>query len=179
MLERLFVEIVGDSPVMQALVGGIVIAVFNTLGALVVLVWPNPSDQALDTALGFAAGVMLSASFTSLFLPGIDFASAPTYDAVSVAGFELVGIVPVIIGFALGVVLLDRADQWVPHVHVVITGKTRVEEDTPADASESPSKTPESRPYCCSSSPSRFTTCRRDSRSASASVRATSATRWR
>ena len=130
-LERLFVETVGTNPVVQALVGGVVIAAFNTLGALLVLVWPNPSDQALDTALGFAAGVMLSASFTSLILPGIEFASAPAYDAVSVVGFELVGIVPVIVGFALGVVLLDRADQWVPHVHVVITGKTRVEEDTP------------------------------------------------
>ncbi|WP_137285065.1 ZIP family metal transporter [Halorussus salinisoli] len=107
MLSEWFVRIVGHDPVMQGLAGGIVIAVMNTLGAALVVVWPDPSEQALDGALGFAAGVMLSASFTSLILPGI----------------EIGGIWPVLVGFAFGVLLLDRADQWVPHVHVVITGR--------------------------------------------------------
>ena len=123
-LSRLFVEVVGTDPLMQGLAGGIVIAAMNTLGAMLVLVWPNPSERSLDGTLGFAAGVMLSASFTSLILPGIE------------AG----GIWPVLVGFALGVFILDRADQWVPHIHVVITGRNatsassdaRIEEDTAA-----------------------------------------------
>jgi len=95
---------------MQGLVGGVFIALLNTFGAALVVVWPDPSERALDGALGFAAGVMLSASFTSLILPGI----------------EIGGIGPVLAGFVLGVVLLDRADQWVPHIHVVVTGRRNV-----------------------------------------------------
>ncbi len=109
MLEDLFVEIVGQNRILWGLAGGLIIAVLNTLGALLVLVWRDPSERSLDAALGFAAGVMLSASFTSLILPGI----------------EVGGIVPVVVGFALGVLVLDRADQWVPHVHVIITGDVR------------------------------------------------------
>ena len=105
----LFVNIVGTNPILQGLAGGIIIAFLNLVGALLVLVWRNPSQRGLDGALGFAAGVMLSASFTSLILPGIE------------AG----GLVPVVIGLALGVFVLDRADAWVPHVHVLVTGKRR------------------------------------------------------
>ncbi|USZ67492.1 ZIP family metal transporter [Halorussus salilacus] len=120
MVTRLFVELVGTDPVMQGLAGGIVIAAMNTLGAMLVLVWPNPSEKSLDAALGFAAGIMLSASFTSLILPGIE------------AG----GIWPVLAGFGLGVVVLDRADQWVPHVHVVITGRNAARADGDARIEE-------------------------------------------
>lgn len=104
-----FLKVSGPNPIMQGLVGGVFIALLNVLGALVVLVWRNPSRRSLDTALGFAAGVMLTASFTSLILPGI---------AVG-------GLLPVVVGIALGVVVLDRADTWVPHMHVMVTGKVR------------------------------------------------------
>ncbi len=106
-----FVRVAGTDPVVQALVAGVVIALFNTGGALLVLVWRDPSERALDGALGFAAGVMLAASFTSLILPGIEFG----------------GVLPVLVGFVLGVLLLDQADQWVPHVHFVVTGRRRLE----------------------------------------------------
>jgi len=85
----------------QGLAGGIVITLFNMAGALLVMVWRKPSDKFLNTSLGFAAGVMLSASFTSLILPGIDYG----------------GIGPVLIGMILGVIVLDLADRWVPHMH--------------------------------------------------------------
>jgi len=123
MFAEQFVDLVGPDPIVQAFVAGVVIAGLNTLGALTVLVWRNPSERGLDTALGFAAGVMLSASFTSLLLPGIDIANEPSYPAVELGGVALVGIVPVLVGFALGVVLLDRADAWVPGVQRVITGQ--------------------------------------------------------
>lgn len=106
---ELIIELVGTNPIWQGLLGGVVIASLNLLGALAVLVWRNPTRRQLDGALGFAAGVMLTASFTSLILPGID------------AG----GLLPVVIGIALGIFVLDRADAWVPHVHVLVTGHRR------------------------------------------------------
>lgn len=127
-----FVSVVGPDPVIQALVGGIVIAVLNLVGALAVLVVRNPSDRTLDTLLGFAAGVMLSASFTSLILPGIEFASEPEYQAIGIGPVQLVGIVPVIIGFVVGVALLDRADDLAPQVGAVITGRTAIDDDDAA-----------------------------------------------
>ncbi|UPV74821.1 ZIP family metal transporter [Halorussus limi] len=122
MLSEWFVRLVGTDPVIQGLAGGVFIASLNTLGAALVVVWPDPSDRALDGALGFAAGVMLSASFTSLILPGI----------------EIGGIGPVLVGFALGVLLLDRADQWVPHIHVVVTGRRRDYSDGGPTSDERP-----------------------------------------
>ena len=83
----LFLRIAGPNPVWQAVVGGTFIALMNVIGALVVMVWRSPSQRSLDVALGFAAGVMLTASFTSLILPGIDYG----------------GLLPVVIGIALGV----------------------------------------------------------------------------
>ena len=111
-LHELFVRIAGTEPLLQGLVGGVVIAFLNLVGALVILVWRNPSERSLDGALGFAAGVMLAASFTSLILPGI----------------EIGGILPVMAGVVLGALVLDRADAWVPHVHVLITGRVRADE---------------------------------------------------
>lgn len=99
----------GAQPVLLALLAGIVIASFNLLGALAIVPWRNPSPRQMDAALGFAAGVMLTASFTSLILPGIEYG----------------GLLPVVGGLALGVLVLDRADAWVPHVHVLVTGRRR------------------------------------------------------
>ena len=122
-VSELFVRVVGSNPIVQGLAGGIVIAGMNLFGALLVLVWRDPSERSLDGALGFAAGVMLAASFTSLIIPGIE---AEPYG----------GIVPVIIGLVLGVIVLDRADAWVPHVHFLITGKVRENGTTPREAAD-------------------------------------------
>ena len=111
-LHEIFIQVAGTNPVLQGLAGGFVIASLNMIGALSVLVWRDPSEQSLDGALGFAAGVMLAASFTSLILPGI----------------EIGGILPVMVGVVMGALLLDRADAWVPHVHVLITGRVRPDE---------------------------------------------------
>lgn len=91
------------SPVWQGLVGGVVITLLNMIGALGVLVWRKPSERFLDAALGFAAGVMLTASFTSLILPGI------------AAG----GLLPVVVGMLAGVLVLDLTDHIVPHMHAI------------------------------------------------------------
>ncbi|NOX44812.1 MAG: ZIP family metal transporter, partial [Caldiserica bacterium] len=63
-MEALIARISGGNLILQGLIGGIVITLFNTLGALLVVVWRRPREGFLDGALGFAAGVMLTASFT-------------------------------------------------------------------------------------------------------------------
>lgn len=91
------------SPIIQGLLGGVIIALFNMLGALLVLVWRRPSARVLNVGLGLAAGVMLTASFTSLILPGIEYG----------------GVLPVLAGIAAGSLLLAAADKWIPHLHMV------------------------------------------------------------
>lgn len=111
---EVFVRIVRTSPVIQALVGGSIIAAMNLFGALLVLIWRNPSERALDGMLGFAAGVMLAAAFTSLILPGIEDYSGGNP-------------IPTLIGVGLGGLFLDRADTMVPHAHYLLTGKRRTD----------------------------------------------------
>jgi Predicted divalent heavy-metal cations transporter len=83
------------------LIGGVIITGLNAFGALLVLVWPRPSGRVLDGMLGFAAGVMLTASFTSLILPGISQG----------------GLGPVVAGIGLGAIFLGFSDRFIPHLH--------------------------------------------------------------
>ncbi|MFB6304895.1 MAG: ZIP family metal transporter [Haloferacaceae archaeon] len=106
-----FLRTFGPDPVVHGLVGGLVIAMMNLFGATLVFVWRDPSEQSLDGALGFAAGVMLAASFTSLIIPGIDYAGGDP--------------LPVLFGVVLGALFLDRADGLVPHAHYLVTGERR------------------------------------------------------
>ena len=59
------------SIVLWGLVGGLVAMAATTLGAVPALIGRSMSQRTSDTMLGFAAGVMLSASYFSLILPGI------------------------------------------------------------------------------------------------------------
>jgi ZIP family zinc transporter len=117
-VEDLFVSVAGTNPVMQGFAGGVVIAFLNLVGALAIVVLRNPSRLLLNGALGFSAGVMLAASFTSLILPGIDQG----------------GLLPVMTGIALGVLVLDRSDAWMPHAHILITGRFRRDQRPEATA---------------------------------------------
>jgi ZIP family zinc transporter len=108
-----FVDLVGTDPVVQALVGGTIIALLNLFGASLILVLREPSERLLDGALGFAAGIMLAAAFTSLILPGIEFADGDP--------------VPVLVGVLLGALFLDRSDVVVPHAHYLLTGRRRTD----------------------------------------------------
>jgi ZIP family zinc transporter len=111
----------GPDPVVNGLIGGIVIAGLNLLGASIVFVWRDPSERALDGALGFAAGVMLAAAFTSLIIPGIE-------------QYSNGNPIPVLVGVALGALALDQSDVFVPHAHFLLSGRRR-EDAAPAGAS--------------------------------------------
>ncbi|MBV0903810.1 ZIP family metal transporter [Haloarcula salina] len=120
-LVELFAGVVGTDPLINGLVGGIIIALMNLFGASLVFVWRDPSERALDAALGFAAGVMLAAAFTSLILPGIEEYSAGNP-------------IPTLVGVALGALFLDQADGLVPHAHYLLTGRRRTDAANPSQS---------------------------------------------
>ncbi|MCD6182742.1 MAG: ZIP family metal transporter [Thermovirga sp.] len=96
------------SPVYQALVGTLFTWFVTALGAAVVFLKKDIDRKALDASLGFAAGIMISASFFSLILPAIEFSEQGT----------LPSWVPVSIGFLLGGFTLRLLDRFIPHLHL-------------------------------------------------------------
>lgn len=108
-----FVDLVGPDPLIQAAVAGVIVSAMNLVGASLILVVRSPSERFLDSALGFAAGVMVAAAFTSLILPGVEYANGNP--------------LPVLGGVLLGTVVLDRADALVPHAHYLLNGRRRQE----------------------------------------------------
>ena len=60
------------NPVTQALVAGLFTWTVTAAGAAVVVFTREMSRALLDAMLGFAAGVMIAASFWSLLLPAIN-----------------------------------------------------------------------------------------------------------
>ena len=97
----------GLDPVLQALLAGGFTWAVTALGAALVLVTRRMSDALLDAMLGFAAGVMIAASFWSLLVPAIDMAAA--------AGG--VRWLPALVGFLAGGAFLRIADNFLPHLH--------------------------------------------------------------
>ena len=80
------------------------------------------SDKANNLILGFAGGIMVSASFFGLLLPSID---------QSKEIFPSFSFLPPIAGFLLGGLILYALDRFVPHLH-----KTNgVEEGRPSSMS--------------------------------------------
>jgi zinc transporter, ZIP family len=82
----------------------------TTVGALPVLFGRSVSRRANDTLLGFAAGVMLAASFFSLIIPGLEAAHTLYGDGLLPA---LIAVVGVLVGGAFIALLNEN----VPHEH--------------------------------------------------------------
>ncbi len=82
----------------------------TTLGAMMVLFMKKEIDNNLQRALtGFAAGVMVSASFWSLLIPAVDQAEE---------SMGKMGFVPAVAGFCLGMLFLLLIDTITPHMHL-------------------------------------------------------------
>jgi ZIP family zinc transporter len=82
------------------------------VGALPVLMGKTLSRRLNDTLLGFAAGVMLAASFFSLIIPGIEHGTALTGSKTWAAGIAVVGIL-------VGVGFVAWLNEVLPHEHFV------------------------------------------------------------
>lgn len=100
-----FIEL---SSIMQALVATLFTWFVTALGAAMVFFFKNINRKVLDGMLGFAAGVMIAASFWSLLSPAIELAEQ--------AGD--IPWVPAVIGFLSGGAFLWLADQFLPHLHL-------------------------------------------------------------
>jgi ZIP family zinc transporter len=96
--------------VRYAALGGLVGFAATALGALPALALRGIPQRIEDTMLGFAAGMMLAASSFSLILPGLDAGRHITGSGVLGAGV-------VVLGMALGVLLMLGLDEFTPHEH--------------------------------------------------------------
>jgi len=92
-----------ENIVLRALVLGLIPALMTSLGGLAGLIGVRGREEHLDVGLGFSAGVMVVASFTSLLLPAI----------------ELGGVSLVTVGFLAGVALIVLLDRIIPHEHLL------------------------------------------------------------
>ncbi|PKM50544.1 MAG: ZIP family metal transporter [Firmicutes bacterium HGW-Firmicutes-7] len=94
--------------VLQALIATLFTWGLTALGASLVFFMKEIDQKVLDGMLGFAAGVMIAASFWSLLAPAIDMAE----------GGPLPPWLVVAIGFLLGAFFLRIVDRYLPHLHI-------------------------------------------------------------
>lgn len=90
--------------------GSLAAGSMTAIGAAPVLFGKRPSRAMRDLSLGFAAGVMLAASFFSLIIPALD-AAAPRFNGA--AGPALIVCVAILLG--MGAVAL--LNEKLPHEH--------------------------------------------------------------
>lgn len=99
---------IGLPPALQALLATLFTWGVTALGAGAVFSFRTINRKLLDTMLGFAAGVMVAASFWSLLAPAIEMAEANGTPAW----------LPAVTGFLLGGFLLWGLDRLLPHLHI-------------------------------------------------------------
>jgi len=98
----------GLNPVMQALAATLFTWFLTSLGAALVFFFKTINRKVLDGMLGFAAGVMIAASYWSLLAPAIEMAEESSLPAW----------IPATTGFLLGGLFLYIADKIIPHLHL-------------------------------------------------------------
>lgn len=96
------------NPIVQALMATLFTWGVTAAGAALVFFSKSIQPKVMDSMLGFAAGVMIAASFWSLLAPGIEMA-------------EQMGQVPwmtAVIGFMAGGIFMRLVDRLLPHLHL-------------------------------------------------------------
>ncbi len=96
------------SPIAQAFLATCFTWFLTALGAGVVFVFKGIDRRVLDGMLGFAAGVMIAASFWSLLAPAIEIGKE----------FSPPAWVPAAVGFLLGGAFIRGIDYVLPHLHL-------------------------------------------------------------
>ena len=104
--------LMGMSPVMMALIATIFTWGVTALGAATVFFTRTVNQKLLDAMLGFAAGVMIAASYWSLLAPAIEMSE------INAAAGGLPSWVPAAIGFMSGALFLFSIDKILPHLHI-------------------------------------------------------------
>jgi len=96
------------NPVIQSMFGTLFTWGVTALGAAGVYLSKEISRKLLDAMLGFAAGVMIAASYWSLLAPSIEISETLGYPS----------FIPPAIGFLLGGIVLWLIDRLLPHLHL-------------------------------------------------------------
>jgi ZIP family zinc transporter len=96
------------NPIAQATLMASLNWFFTAMGASVVFGFKNLSRRALDVMLGFASGVMLSATFWSLLLPSTEI-SRQNHLPIWLPGS---------VGLLLGWIFMRGLDIVIPHLHI-------------------------------------------------------------
>lgn len=98
----------GLNPILQALLATLFTWGMTALGASFVLFVKAVRRKLLEATLGFAAGVMIAASFWSLLAPSI----------VLSQEMQLIPWLPALVGFLMGGIFMRLADSLIPHLHL-------------------------------------------------------------
>ncbi|XP_017483870.1 PREDICTED: zinc transporter ZIP11 [Rhagoletis zephyria] len=99
----------GYGPVMQALLGTLFTWGLTAAGAACVIFVRGNQRKSLDAALGFAAGVMVAASFWSLLNPAIEMAESSHL-------YGVYAFMPVSGGFLLGAIFVYGCDRLMSYL---------------------------------------------------------------
>ena len=105
---------INQSPVLQALIGGLFTWGLTALGASLVFFFKTSNRKVLDMCLGFTGGVMIAASFWSLLSPAI--AAVEKQQELGITNLP-VWFAPAV-GFLLGALFLYYLDKKIPHLHL-------------------------------------------------------------
>jgi len=97
-----------QNPVLLALYAGLFTWSITALGASLVFFFKRIKSRVLNLMLGFAAGIMIAASFWSLLKPAIEMSE-------SLGGIPWM---PAAIGFLSGGAFLLIIDKILPHLHL-------------------------------------------------------------
>jgi ZIP family zinc transporter len=89
------------NPITQALIATLGTYLLTVIGTLPVFFFTSAPRRLMDTMMGFAAGVMVTASCWSLFVPAM----------------ESGGVLMASVGLLAGGAFLSVADQLLPHLH--------------------------------------------------------------
>lgn len=96
------------NPIMMAFIATLFTWGVTALGSGLVFFFSSINQKVMNAMLGFAAGVMIAASFWSLLNPAIDMAEE--------AG--MISWVPAVVGFLAGGLFLYLIDRVLPHLHI-------------------------------------------------------------
>ncbi|BBB47939.1 ZIP family metal transporter [Pelolinea submarina] len=96
------------SPVIQSLIATTFTWGVTALGAAGVFLSKEINRKLMDGMLGFAAGIMIAASYWSLLAPSIEIS----------ASLGLPAYIPPAVGFMMGGVVLWSIDRLLPHLHM-------------------------------------------------------------
>jgi len=93
-----------DNHILMAILATLFTWLLTAAGSAMVFFFKNVTKSSMNLMLGFAAGVMIAASFWSLLNPAIEMSNGSW--------------IPAVIGFLAGGVFLRLIDMILPHLHI-------------------------------------------------------------